>query len=100
MTNSNIRTVLTLLAAVLILGLLVAHGQTPHLQGSADAPRFQLYQAQWEIIPQKGATYKAESVFRIDTETGATSRIAAGVNNAGEYYEHWVSVDEPPTKAR
>jgi hypothetical protein len=100
MANSNTRTILALLAGLLVLGLLILHGQTPRATEVTGAPRFQLYQAEWEIIPPKGATYKAQSVFRIDTQTGATSRIAAGVNNAGEYYERWVPVDEGPTRTR
>jgi hypothetical protein len=99
MANNHSRTILTLLVGLLILGFFIVQGQTPR-PGTAIAARYQLYQADFDILPAGGKTYRGHTLFRIDIESGATSHIVAGTTSAGEYYEKWFPVDESPKNTR
>jgi hypothetical protein len=88
-------TVISLFAALTLVGASILYAQTPHTT-SGPVGAFQLLAGRYTVGGIIGPEAETEqtAIFRIDTRTGKTWVYMTGKDKSGKFYQGWGEVPE------
>jgi hypothetical protein len=87
MNKSNVAVVVIAIAFLLAVG----NAQTTRTQAGGSVGRYQLLAGE-HVVSGRSASFDNKDIFRIDTETGATSIFASGTDRDGKAYSEWLPI--------